>query len=102
MGRITITELRNGVDTLTTATCPNCNGYGVVASHDEDACTVCNPTPRNYANTVYSVTVELMDGTSITFDAHALQDAIDTLKIEERMDMVRNVASLTLNVRNYK
>ena len=102
MGRITVTELRNGVDVLTTATCPNCNGYGVVASHDESACTVCNPEPRNYANTVYSVTVELMDGTSVTFDCMDMTDAIETLKTEQRADTVRNVASITLNVRNYK
>jgi DnaJ-class molecular chaperone len=44
MGRITVTRDDN---TLTTASCPNCNGYGVVASHDEDACTVCNPGKVN-------------------------------------------------------
>jgi ribosomal protein S27AE len=42
MGRITVTR-EDG--TLTTATCPNCNGYGVVATHDEAACGICNPAP---------------------------------------------------------
>ena len=64
--------------------------------------TSCNPEPRNYASTVYGVTVELMDGTSITLDCIDMTDAIQTLKTEQRMDTVRNVASITLTVRNYK